>query len=65
MEWLGLAVIALLILGAALFAASIPLLWYLLAAALFFSGLIGPGLGSLLIGVIVHALWHHRRQQPS
>ena len=62
MEWLGLAVIALLILCAALFAASIPLLWYLIAAALFFSGLVGPVLGSLIIGVIVNALQHHRRQ---
>ena len=59
---LGLAVIAMLILGATLFAASIPLLWYLAAAALFFSGLIGPGLGCLLIGVIVHAFWRRRQQ---
>lgn len=52
MELLGLAILVLLILGAVLYAASIPLLWYLIAALLFFSGLIGPGLGCLVFGVL-------------
>ena len=53
MELIGLAVLVLLILGAVLYAATIPLLWFLLAALLFFLGMIGPGLGCLVIGTLV------------
>jgi hypothetical protein len=49
---LGLAVLAILLLAVTLFVASIPLVWYLAAAALFFSGLIGPALGCLVLGAI-------------
>ena len=48
-----LAALALLALGAVLFAASIPLVWFLTAAVLFFSGLIGPAFGCLVLGVLV------------
>jgi hypothetical protein len=47
---LGLAVLAILAIGLVLFLASVPLLWYLAAAALFFSGLIGPAMGCLVLG---------------
>ena len=47
---LGLAVLAILVLVTMLFIASIPLVWYLAAAALFFSGLIGPAMGCLVLG---------------
>ena len=47
---LGLAVLAILVLGLLLYVATIPLVWYLAAAALFFSGLIGPALGCLVLG---------------
>lgn len=40
----GLAVLATLALGLLLYVATIPLVWYLAAAALFLSGLIGPAL---------------------
>ena len=43
---LGLA----LAIGLALFQARIPLLWYLLAAALFFLGHLGPAFGCLVLG---------------
>lgn len=46
----GLAVLAILAIGLLLYLASIPLLWYLAAAALFFSGLIGPAFGCLVLG---------------
>jgi hypothetical protein len=46
----GLAVLAILVLGLLLYVATIPLVWYLAAAALFFSGLIGPALGCLVLG---------------
>jgi len=52
MELVGLAVLVLLILGAVLYAATIPFLWYLIAALLFFLGMIGPGLGCLVFGVL-------------
>jgi hypothetical protein len=52
MELLGLGILVLLILGAVLYAATIPLLWYLIAALLFFLGLVGPGLGCLVFGVL-------------
>ena len=52
METVVAAILVLLILGAVLYAASIPLIWYLIAALLFFLGLIGPGLGCLVFGVI-------------
>ena len=52
MELLGLAILVLLILGAVLHAATVPFVWYLIAALLFFSGLIGPGLGCLVFGVL-------------
>ena len=51
MELLGLGLLVILILGAVLFAATIPLLWFLIAAVLFFSGAIGPAFGCLLLGV--------------
>ena len=47
---LGLAILAILAIALALFLASVPLLWYLAAAALFFSGLIGPAFGCLVLG---------------
>ena len=46
----GLTVLAIFVLGLALFVATIPIVWYLAAAALFFSGLIGPALGCLVLG---------------
>jgi hypothetical protein len=52
MELLGLAILVLLILGAVLYAATIPLIWYLIAALLLFLGLIGPGLGCLVLGAV-------------
>jgi len=52
MELVGLAVLVLLVLGAVLSAATIPFLWYLIAALLFFLGMIGPGLGCLVFGVL-------------
>jgi len=53
MELIGLGILVLLILGAVLYAATIPLLWYLIAALLFFLGLIGPGLGCLVLGTLM------------
>jgi hypothetical protein len=54
MELLVLAILVLLvILGAALYLASIPLVWFLVAVLLFFLGLIGPALGCLVLGVII------------
>jgi len=47
---IGLAILAILAIGLLLFLASVPLLWYLTAAALFFSGLIGPAFGCLVLG---------------
>ena len=52
MELLVLAFVALLILGVLLFAASIPLVWFIAAALLFFSNLIGPAMGCLVFGGI-------------
>ena len=49
---LDLAVLAILVLGLLLYVATIPMVWYLAAAALFFSGLIGPGLGCLVFGIL-------------
>ena len=49
---LGLAVLAILALGLLLYVATIPMVWYLAAAALFFSGVIGPALGCLVLGAI-------------
>jgi hypothetical protein len=51
-ELLVLAFIALLLIGIVLFAAFIPLVWFIAAALLFFSGLIGPGMGCLVLGAI-------------
>ena len=51
-----LAVLFLLILGAVLFIARIPLIWFLAAALFFFLGHIGPALGCLVIGTIAGAL---------
>ena len=48
-----LLVLAILALSALLFAASIPLIWFLTAAMLFFSGLIGPAFGCLVLGLLV------------
>jgi hypothetical protein len=56
MELLGLAILALLLLVVALFVAAIPLVWFLVAAALFFSGAIGPAFGCVLVGLIVSAV---------
>jgi hypothetical protein len=54
MELLVLAILVLLvILGAAVYLASIPLVWFLVAVSLFFLGLIGPALGCLVLGVII------------
>ena len=47
---IGLAILAILAIGLLLFLASVPLLWYLAAAALFFSGLIAPAFGCLVLG---------------
>ena len=52
METVVAAILVLLILGAVLYAASIPLIWYLIAALLLFLGLIGPGLGCLVFGLM-------------
>jgi hypothetical protein len=49
---LGLAVLAVLVLGLLLYVAPIPMVWYLATAALFLSGLIGPALGCLVLGAI-------------
>jgi hypothetical protein len=49
---IGLAVVAILLLAVTLVVASIPLVWYLAAALLFFSGLIGPAMGCLVCGGI-------------
>lgn len=35
------------------FVVRIPLLWYLLAAALFFAGQLGPAFGCLVIGLVI------------
>ncbi len=51
MQLLGLAILALLLLVIGLWVASIPLVWFLVAVALFFSGAIGPAFGCLLLGV--------------
>jgi len=40
--------------------AAIPVVWYLVGAVCLFNGLIGPGLGCLVIGVVIH-LFHRRR----
>ena len=48
----GLAVLGILLLGLFVFLATVPLLWFLAAAALFFTGLIGPALGCLVLGVL-------------
>ena len=40
--------------------AAIPLVWYLVGAVCLFKGWIGPGLGCLVIGVVLH-LFHRRR----
>ena len=47
---IGLAILAILAIGLLLFLASVPLLWYLAVAALFFSGLIAPAFGCLVLG---------------
>ena len=57
--------IALVIGGAVLLVLSIlfvaiPLVWYLVGAVCVFKGWIGPGLGCLVIGVVV-LLFHRRR----
>ena len=49
---IGLAVVALLFVAILLYAASIPLVWYLLAAALFFAGQLGPAFGCLVFGAL-------------
>ena len=49
---IGLAILAILAIGLLLFLASVPLLWYLAAAALFFSDLIGPAVGCLVLGAL-------------
>lgn len=49
----GLVVLVVLVLGAGLFAATIPLLWYLVAVPFFLIGLFGPAVGCLLLGLIV------------
>jgi len=56
MELLGLGLLVILILGAVLFAATRPLLWFLVAAVLFFSGAIGPAFGCVLLGCMVSAV---------
>jgi hypothetical protein len=54
MELLVLAILVLLVvLGAALYLASIPLVWLLVAVLLSFLGLIGPALGCLVLGVLI------------
>ena len=50
---LGLAILAILVLGLLAYVATIPITWYLAAAALFFSGLIGPAFGCLVLGGLV------------
>jgi hypothetical protein len=52
---LGLAVLALLVLGFALYVATIPIVCYLTAAALFFSGLLAPAFGCLVLGMLASA----------
>jgi len=47
-----LAVLAILMLGILLHVATMPMAGYLAAAALFFSGLIGPALGCLVLGTL-------------
>ena len=49
MDTIVAAILVLLILRAVFYLAGIALLWYLIAALLFFSGLIGPGLGCLVL----------------
>jgi hypothetical protein len=56
MELVGLGILLLLVLAAVLFAATIPLLWFLIAVALFFSGAIGPAFGCVLLGVLAGAI---------
>ena len=53
--WIGLGILAILVLGLLVFLATVPLLWYLLAAGLFFSGVIGPALGCLVLGMLASA----------
>jgi hypothetical protein len=53
METLAVAILLLLILRVVFYAARIPFLWYLTAGLLFFSGSIGPGLGCLLLGMLM------------
>ena len=52
METLGVVILVLLILRAVFYVAGIPLIWYLIAALLFFIGQIGPGLGCLMFGIL-------------
>lgn len=40
--------------------AAIPVVWYLVGAVWLFKGWIGPGLGCLVIGVVLH-LFNRRR----
>ena len=47
------AALVLLTFAAVLLAASVPLIWFLAAALLFFIGLIGPAFGCLVIGALV------------
>ena len=56
MQLLGLAIVAILLLVVGLWIATIPLVWYLAAAALFFSGSIGPAFGCVVLGLIVGAV---------
>jgi hypothetical protein len=62
---IGLAILAILAIGLLLFLASVPLLWYLAAAALFFSGLIGPAVGCLVLGGLASLFALARRAWPS
>jgi len=52
METLGVVILLLPILRAPFFLAGIALLWYLVAALLYFLGMIGPGLGCLVFGFL-------------
>lgn len=53
---LSLAVLAILVLGLLVYVATIPIAWFLAAAALFFSGAIGPAFGCLVLGGLASLL---------
>ena len=44
-----------------IFVAAIPLIWYLAGAVCLFMGLIGPGLGCLVVGVLIHLFRFSRK----